>query len=82
MFDAPAEVDTASLPFGRTGPEASLAFCRRSPEAMHADGLLDLLCHFTIPQPDVQAGDTAGVRKGKSIDGTTREGTDSVRIVP
>jgi len=81
-FDAPAEVDRASLTFGRTGQEASLAFCSPSPEDVNADSVLDLVCHFTIQQTGFQAGDTAGVLKGKTIDGTPLEGTDAVRIVP
>jgi hypothetical protein len=47
VFDAPAEVDRLSLTFGRTGNEASLAFCSVGGEDVNADGRADLVCHFT-----------------------------------
>ena len=79
-FDAPNQIDLKSLTFGRTGDEKSLAFCH----AKHAnrDGLRDLVCHFYTQQTGFQCGDTQGILKGKTKDGTPIEGSDSVRIVP
>jgi len=80
-FDAPAEVDRASLTFGRTGDEQSLALCTRSAEDVNADGLLDLVCHFENQKTGFQVGDTEGILKGQTTDGTPIEGRDDVRVV-
>ncbi len=78
-FDAPSQVDTSTLTFGRTGNEESLAFCLGS-EDVNNDGLLDLVCHFATQASGFQPGDTEGILKGRTIDGSTLEGSDSVRI--
>jgi len=80
-FNAPSQVDTTSLKFGRTGNESSLAFCS-SPQDVTGDGLLDLVCHFSTQKTGFQAGDTQGVLTGKTVSGTPIRGTDSVVIVP
>jgi uncharacterized delta-60 repeat protein len=80
-FDAPSQVDTGSLKFGRTGNEASLAFCS-SPEDVNGDGRLDVVCHFTTKKEGFQAGDSRGVLTGQTVTGTPIKGTDSVVIVP
>jgi len=80
-FDAPAEVDKSSLTFGRTGDEASLAFCTNSNEDVNDDGLVDVVCHFYNQATGFQIGDTEGVLKGVTQDGRPFEGVDSVRIV-
>ena len=80
-FDAPAEVDRASLTFGRTGDEASLAFCGTTPKDANLDGRLDLVCHFTTSLTGFQVGDTEGILKGATLSGTPIEGSDAVRIV-
>jgi len=80
-FNAPASVDRTSLTFGRTGDETSLAFCSGA-EDVNADGLPDLVCHFNTKHADFLVGDTAGVLKGRTVDGVPFVGTDSVRIVP
>ncbi len=80
-FDAPSQVDTNSLKFGRTGNEASLAFCS-SPQDVNADGRLDVVCHFTTKEAGFQSGDTQGVLTGQTVAGTPIRGTDSVVIVP
>jgi hypothetical protein len=85
-FDAPSEVDKASLTFGPTGDEESLAFCTKSDEDVeedvNVDGLLDLVCHFHTRDTGFQCGDTEGVLRGETLDGVPIEGSDSVRIVP
>lgn len=81
-FDAPGEVDRASLTFGRTGDEPSLAFCSGSPEDVDGDGLLDLVCHFDTQVSGFQAGDTRGILKGRTLSERGVTGSDTVRIVP
>lgn len=80
-FGAPAEVDLTSLTFGRTGNEASLAFCNPFGEDVNADTLVDLVCHFQAASTAFQLGDTSGILKGRTVTGTPLRGTDSVRIV-
>lgn len=80
-FDAPSRVDRSSLTFGKTGNEASLAFCNSSPEDVNGDGLLDLICHFRTQQTGFQPGDTEGILKGEDNEGRAIIGRDSVRIV-
>jgi CSLREA domain-containing protein len=79
-FSAPQQVDTASLKFGRTGNEASLAFCS-APQDVNGDGLLDVLCHFSARKAGFQLGDTEGVLTGTTIVGVPIRGTDSVVVV-
>jgi hypothetical protein len=43
-FNAPAEINVATLTFGRTGDEHSLIFCNPG-EDVNGDGLPDLVCH-------------------------------------
>jgi uncharacterized delta-60 repeat protein len=80
-FDAPSQVNTSSLKFGRTGNETSLAFCS-SPQEVNADGRLDVVCHFTTKKTGFQLGDSQGVLTGQTVAGTPIRGTDSVVIVP
>lgn len=79
-FDAPGEVDLTTLAFGRTGNEQSLAFCRGS-EDVNGDGLPDLVCHFDTQASGFQPGDTEGVLRGRTYDGSDLEGADSVHII-
>lgn len=80
-FDAPAQVNTPSLTFGRTGTEASVAFCS-GPKDVNADGLLDVVCHFNTEQTAFQATDNQGLLKGLTLSGRRIQGIDAVRIVP
>ena len=80
-FDAPNEVDRASLTFGQTGDEESLAFCRRRAKDVNRDGLRDLVCFFWSKLTGFQCGDTEGILKGQTLGGVPIEGRDSVRIV-
>jgi hypothetical protein len=79
-FDAPAEVDTTSLMFGRTGNETSLAMCNKDAQDVNGDGLRDQICHFTTAVTEFQAGDTRGILKGKTREGVPIEGSDAVTI--
>jgi hypothetical protein len=81
-FDAPEMVDIESLTFGRTGDEDSLAFCDHKRKKVNHDKLKDLVCRFYTQDTDFQCGDTEGVLKGKTVDGTPIKGSDSVKIIP
>lgn len=81
-FSAPGQVDMTSLTFGHTGDEKSLAFCNTHREDADHDGYPDLVCLFYTDKTNFQKGDTIGTLKGKLLDGTPFEGTDSVHIVP
>ncbi len=82
-FDAPAMVDQNTLTFGRTGDEASFAFCNKRPKNINGGKQKDdLLCHFYKANTDFQCGDTQGILKGQTKDGMPIEGRDLVRVVP
>ena len=81
-FDALQMVNKDSLTFGRTGDEESLAFCNYRGEDVDGDGLKDLICHFFTEDTGFLCGDTEGVLKGMTTDGTPVEGSDSVKIIP
>ena len=72
-FDAPGEVDTTSLTFGKTGDEVG--------EDVNDDSLLDLVCHFKTQETGFQVGDTEGLLKGLTLAGLPFEAADSVKIV-
>jgi GH25 family lysozyme M1 (1,4-beta-N-acetylmuramidase) len=78
-FNAPMDTDTATLTFGRTGNEHSLAFC--SVEDVNGDGLPDLICHFSTQATAFQSGDTVGVLKGRTLAGIPLRGTDAIVVV-
>jgi hypothetical protein len=74
-------MDVSTIGFGRTGGEHSLAFCNENGEDVDGDGLLDLVCHFQTPFTGFQSGDTAGVLKGATTNGSLISASDSVVIV-
>lgn len=82
QFDAPSEIDPTSLRFGRTGNEASLAFCNVNGQDVNGDGLPDLVCHFYTQKTGFQNGDTLGILTGTTMTGTLIRGTDKLSIVP
>jgi outer membrane protein assembly factor BamB len=79
-FDAPAEVDAATLTFGATGTEHSLVRCGE-PEDADGDGLADLVCHFSTEIAGFGRGDQEGVLEGATLSGRAIRGTDLVRVV-
>jgi hypothetical protein len=81
-FDATTQVDRASLTFGHTGNEGSLAFCNAGGEDVDGDGTLDLVCHFITPQSGIVAGDTVAFLKGKAVSGRRIEGLEAIKTVP
>lgn len=79
-FDAPGSIDVSSLTFGKTGSEKSLAFCDKHGQDVNGDRVPDLVCYFDMEQAEFQEGDTAGVLRGKTLDGRSVIGTDSIRV--
>jgi hypothetical protein len=73
-FDATTRVNRSSLTFG------SLVKCNF--EDGNRDGLVDLICHFSTQKTGFQIGDTEGILKGRTLQGTQLLGRDSVSIVP
>ena len=63
-FDAPKSVDLASLTFGHSGNEKSLAFCGLSSADVNGDKIPDLICFFNIVDAGFQCDDTKGILKG------------------
>jgi hypothetical protein len=80
-FSAPNRIaaDALSLTFGRTGDEPSLVSCSR--EDVNRDGSIDLVCQFSATLAGFRVGDTVGVLKGKTREGTPIMGMDTVRIL-
>lgn len=91
-FNAPAMVVKSSLTFGRIGDEQSLVSKPDKSDSrlqdpvcttrdVNGDGLKDLVCAFDKQLAGFQPTDTSGVLRGKTVIGTTIEGTDSVQVV-
>jgi probable HAF family extracellular repeat protein len=80
-FDAPSQVDKKSLTFGSTGDEESLAFCNRFSRDVDGDGLKDVVCYFSTQSTGFSCADTEGILRGRTVDDTPIEGSDSIKIV-
>ena len=83
-FDA-RRVDVNSLTFGRTGTEDSLIrHPKRGPQYrvadVNGDGRLDLVATFDGGAAGFQIGDTAGLLRGRLLDGSPLEGVDRVTV--
>jgi hypothetical protein len=81
QFNAPSAVDRGSLKFGRTGKEASLAFCNPHGEDVNGDGLPDLVCHFYAAKTGLQKGEQQAILTGATVTGQFIRGTRRVKIV-
>ena len=81
-FDAtnvnPTTVTLASAPAKLTGKGKPMA----SVQDVNGDGLPDLLVHVETQALQLSETDTVAVLRGKTFDGKTIRGTDSVRVVP
>lgn len=82
-FLAARHVDPATLRFGSTGSEASLAFCKGSKDE-NRDGLRDLTCHFYTQLADFCAEPLVdeATLTGFTRDGAPIEGSDAIWRVP
>jgi hypothetical protein len=86
QFNAIQQVDRNSLTFGTSGDENSLNLKGRkhTPDCrtkdVNKDGLSDLVCKFKVHRTGFQLGDTVGILKGLTMDGSKIEGQDSVVI--
>ena len=82
-FDPPGMVDVGTLRLA--GAAVNLigktdnAQC--ASEDVNDDGRLDLVCHFLTAQFIIEPGDSMAVLEGKTIDGRTIRGQDTVRIL-
>lgn len=80
-FNAVTQVEIASLTFGATGDEPSLAFCDTGGEDVNGDGLLDLVCHFETQRSGFLLNSTTAVLKGRSIANVPISGAAAVTVV-
>jgi dipeptidyl aminopeptidase/acylaminoacyl peptidase len=80
-FDATVNVKQATITFGRTGSEKSLAECSKAYVDLNGDGLRDLRCKFWIQSTGFRQTDTVGILRFIANDGTPYEGRDSITIV-
>lgn len=78
-FNPVQRVDPATLTFGRTGDERSLAFC--AADEVNGDGVPDQICRFEIPLTGFQPGDLGGILRFKYA-GTWYEGRVALQIIP
>jgi hypothetical protein len=80
-FNPPVRIDGTSLTFGRTGFEQSLVSCDFFSD-VNKDKIPDLVCHFSAQRAAFQSGDSKGILRGKTLDGTPIAGVDSVVVLP
>lgn len=78
-FNPVLQVDPATLTFGRSGDERSLAFC--AADEVNGDGVPDQICRFEISLTGFQPGDLGGILRFKYA-GTWHEGRVALQIFP
>lgn len=78
--DASTSIDIASITFGRTGNEQSLAFCDKKFRDVNADGRLDLTCRFATRASQFNATSTGGVMRFITTRGVPFEGRNPIVI--
>jgi hypothetical protein len=81
-FDAVADIDPATLRFGRTGNEESLSRCPASGKDVDGNGTPDLLCFFFANRTAFVPSDTEARLRGFTRAGRPIAGSAAVRIVP
>lgn len=80
-FDAPSDLNQASLTFGRTGNEESLAFCRSHSTDVNRDGFRDQVCYFDLSRSRLGPEDAEGILRGRLVGDVPVRGTDSITVV-
>lgn len=75
-FDA-ATVNRTSLTFGRNGLEAAVLSTTLSD--VNGDKRKDLVCQFNVLDAGFICGDTTGILRGRTTDGSSIFGTDSLQ---
>jgi len=86
QFNAPGNINPASVTFGHFGTEDSINRTgrRRTPDCrikdINRDGLSDLVCRFWAARTGFQAGDSFGILKARTVNGLPTEGRDTVVI--
>ena len=84
-FDAPSDVDQATLTFGFTGDEPSFKSCARKPKDVDGDSLKDLVCTFTVKTAfkcNLIGDYTRGILRGQTKAGIAFEGNQEVATTP
>lgn len=76
-----AEIDRASLTFGKTGGEESLIGCASKLLDVNRDKVKDLVCYFLGSKTNLETSDTEAILDGKSEDGLIFEGKDKVNVL-
>ncbi|MFB0504195.1 MAG: hypothetical protein ACETWE_10210 [Candidatus Bathyarchaeia archaeon] len=76
-FDA-TTVDPATVRFGPAGAKA----VHSAIEDVDHDGDLDVILHFKTQETGIKPGDTEATLTGKTYDGISIKGTDTIRTVP
>jgi dipeptidyl aminopeptidase/acylaminoacyl peptidase len=80
-FDAATAVDRATITFGSTGSEQTLAFCDKNLRDVSGDGRPDLTCRFATRAGQFKQSSTEGVLRFKTTDGVPFEGRNPITIV-
>jgi len=78
-FDA-TTVEPATVRFGATGTEATAVHW--SLQDVDENGQVDVVLYFKIQDTGIQCGETEASVTGKTVNGVTLAGADSVRTVP
>ena len=77
LFDPSSQVDISTVEFGPDGAKV----VRHKVKDIDKDGLGDLLLRFKIPETGIACGDTEATLIGKTVDGVSFTGTDSIKTV-
>lgn len=80
-FDV-STIKQASLTFGSSGEEQSLAKCQRVFRDINKDGYSDLLCHFNNEAAGFISGDIEAKLKGETKANEAFEGQAVLKVVP
>lgn len=80
-FDV-STINQASLTFGSSGNENSLASCQPVSRDINKDGYGDLLCHFNNAAAGFRSGDIEVKMKGQTMAKQAFEGQSLLKVVP